>query len=194
MLREIPESAFQTVSLSLTLYPEGAVTKDKTRLIFYHSKRSLFHRARERALDEPVDSAQQLIESLKLHFAVYKQNIDSNGFQVAQSENYIRNTTFSLFQICAKNLPLDKTIQYLNSVLSVTNGYLDPLEDPIREEFSRFRLQGYEAAVPHRAKREIAKLLDLRCKNEVWLDKGCFDRLRSVILALDRAISSMLKR
>ena len=153
---------------------------------------TLYHHGREKELDDAVGAAKLLASALKLHAQVYKANILANSPKSAVSERYLHDTAFVLFQLCSKNFHFDESVRVLLDVLTINSGYLDPTEDAIANVFGRIQPRGHEVPVLHRAKRELAKLSEV--KVDAWMDRTCWTRVYGVLSALDSGISAALKK
>lgn len=154
----------------------------------------LYHRAKERATDEPITACIQFVECLSLHCRVYKERVDSGDARAVRSEEFVRNTAYTIFDTAIKNLQIDEIAGLLSQILCIQDGYLDPIAQTIVFLADRLQTNRYDVPRLHRSRKEIAATLEFFSIDKRWMDSSAFESCVREIKRVDSLLAAAIKR
>jgi hypothetical protein len=152
-----------------------------------------YFRARQRQVEEPTFSADELVRAAELNLACFKYASTDNTLRVSRAEEYARNTVYALFQVCLTNFLLHQTLSYFKNILDTSNVYFDPIEDPISYLIDRTKLERYQRSDLHRSKAELAQCIG-KLDSKAWLDQNAYNRVRSALREFSGRVEQILSR
>ena len=141
---------------------------------------------------DSVDAIECFRESLKLHLKAFRLNCLAGTVYADSSENYARNTIFTLFNVL-KTSPWEQ-ISVIRSLLDSKDIYLDPIEDAVRE-YATITLPSIKRDdLASRTRQRLKGLPEVLAHNDLWLSSSCQQRVVHLIREAEKILAEKSKK
>ncbi len=91
----------------------------------------VYNHAREKSFLDVLSAADDFAEALKIHLGAYRRSVNSSNPRLGKSEEYSRNTAYSLFNLLNRHGRIDLLIVRIEKLFGDKDIFIDPIEDPL---------------------------------------------------------------
>ncbi|WP_165410349.1 RNA-binding domain-containing protein [Rhizobium ruizarguesonis] len=154
---------------------------------------SLYARAQERLITDSSDALKDLAEALRLHLRAYRLYCVAADIRAENSERYGRNTGFQLFNTLARSTVPWEFLEVLEGLARITDGYIDPLEDPVNEAIEHVLRNSLKLEALSRTRQRTRTVVDVLTNGSNWLSSSVKERVTSRLKRFDKELEERAK-
>ena len=154
---------------------------------------SLYVRGRDLIYTDFSDAANMIQEALALHLKAFRLNCNAGSRFADYSENYARNTAYTLFGNCIKHSEAWEVLDRIHSLVEQKDIFLDPLAGPLTDMFNEINRVAKRAETANRARQKLKGLPDAIGARDLWLEADLGRRIAEAARGLDKSLSESLK-
>lgn len=166
--------------------------RDKMEMIGRRAT-SFYARAQERLITDPSDALKDLGEALRLHLRAYRLYCIAADIRAENSERYARGTAFQLFNTLARSTVPWEFIEVLDGLGQTTDGYLDPLEDPVMEAVDYTLRNSLKVDAISRTRQRVRNAADALANEGNWLSSSIRERVTGRLRRFEKELEDKAK-
>ena len=140
---------------------------------------TIFNQARDAIYTDSTRADALFEQSLLLHLKAFKLNANLGTHMVDVSEKYARNTAHQWFRLSCESRDFAGLMDKFEKLLDESDGFLDPIEEPLRDQLNRIGRSNLTPSERGRLKNGINKVLARSLTKDKWLDVNVWSILRA---------------
>jgi hypothetical protein len=154
---------------------------------------SLYVRGRDLIHTDFSDAANMIQEALSLHLRAFKLNCNVGSRFADSSENYARNTAFTLLGNCLRHTEMWEVLDRLYSLVGQKDVFLDPIAGPLTDTFNEINRVVKRQDAVNRVRQKLRGLADAIGERSLWLESEQGRRIAEAVRSLDKSLAEGLK-
>lgn len=153
----------------------------------------LFGRGKNQTVTDPHKAVELLSEALGTHLQAYRSLVRNDSSLISRSEEFSRNTAFTLANHMRRSREADDFIEIVNTVTSDENVFADPIVEPL-VSFMRYPLLSREQRkdILQRKAGRFQTLTTKMSKRNIWLNSNRANELASFAREIRRQYEDSL--
>lgn len=154
----------------------------------------IYNRARESSHLDYVSAADDYSDALRIHLVAYRRSVISGNPRLLKSEEYSRNTAYSLFNLLNRHGQIDSLIVRIEKLFGEKDIYVDPIEDPLLSVFVSIASVKATPSDLGRYRSRLNSLIACVGRSQAWIDEGVRNRILASVDDAYRSIEGRLGR
>ena len=134
-----------------------------------------------------------LQEALILHLRAFKLNCNAGSRFADYSENYARNTAYTLLGNCMRHNEGWEVLDRIQALVGQKEIFLDPVAGPLVDTLNEINRVVKRADAGNRARQRLKGLPDAIGARDLWLEADQGRRIAEAVRGLDKSLSESLK-